>query len=85
MRGKGGQKAWVTEITDIKGGAITDESILTKMADVAEINDGYAWKTATQISQLQPTAQLEGTSFAALPQASSSLNGIDVKSEELPF
>ena len=82
---------WITRPTKqddgtflVGGDLITDETIKDKVQNTAELNDGFAWKFASQMTELCGYHQLGASLVNALPEASQ-LTGIDVKSEALPF
>jgi hypothetical protein len=85
---------WITRPTKAEDGTflvggdlITDPAIQDMVSATAELNDGFAWKYASQMTQLCGYHQISGSLAGALPAVQSvpALQGIDVKSEELPF
>lgn len=70
----------------VGGDIITDQDLLDKVNDTAELNDGFAWKYASQMTALCGYHQFSGVLAGELPPAQShALAGIDVKSEAIPF
>lgn len=68
----------------IGGDILEDPATIETVETTAELNDGFAWKYSAQIAELCGWHQLGSNLVNALPEASN-LDGIEVKSEEIPF